>query len=210
MFFLIPENVIFLVSFAFVLIIGLIELLAIIFGISLSAQVDAILPTDIDAGDSIFAQGLDWLNKGRVPFLILLVLFLSCFAITGFVIQWLILSVTNSPIAGGLIAILSLVLTVFIVRKISGLLAKIIPQHETQAISEDIFIGSMAVIVGGTASVNAPAQCRLVDKFNQTHYLLVQPEKEGETFSTGDKILITARLSSSLFQGVNNPWPEHL
>ncbi|MHA7845182.1 OB-fold-containig protein [Serratia sp. D1N4] len=210
MFFLMPENVIFLVSFALVFVIGLVEILAIICGMSLFAHVDALFPSDIDASDSIFAQGLDWLNRGRVPFLILSVLFLSCFAIAGFVIQWLSLTVAHSLLPGSLVALPSIVFTIFMVKKASGLLAKIIPPNETSAISEDLFIGCMAVIVGGTASTNSPAQCRLVDKFNQTHYLLVQPEKEDETFLAGDKILITARLSSSLFQGMKNPWPEHL
>lgn len=210
MFFFIPENIIFLVSFFLVVAIGLIELLAMIFGMSLSIHADDFLSSHIDASDSLFAQGLDWLNRGKVPFLILLVLFLSCFSLSGFVIQWLVVSVVKSPFPSAVIAVPALIFTVFLVKRCSLFIAKVIPQHESSAVSEGDFIGCMAIITGGEGRINSPAQCRLVDKYNQTHYLLVQPESADEVFNPGDKVLITTRVSSSVFIAVHNPWPAHL
>jgi len=208
-FILLPENAIFLITFALILLFGLVEILAIIFGMSVFSHTDTLLSPHIHAGESLFSQGLDWLNIGKVPLFILFILLLSCFSISGMVLQWGLLYALGKPLAGGLVALPAGVISVLFVRKISAVLARFLPQYESSALSEESFIGCMATVVGGTASMGHPAQCRLVDKFQQTHYLRVQPDSEDDIFSPGETIIITARLTSSLFEGMSHPWSEH-
>lgn len=209
-FLLLPENAIFLITFALILLFGLVEILAMIFGMSLFSHADTMHSAPLQTSESLFSQGLDWLNVGKVPLFILFILFLACFSISGLILQRVLLSALGSPLAGGVVAFPALLLALLFVRKISAIIAHFLPQYESSALSEESFIGCMAVVVGGTASIRQPAQCRLVDKFQQTHYLLVQPDSENATFAPGETVIITARLSPSLFEGMSHPWPEHL
>jgi hypothetical protein len=71
-------------------------------------------------------------------------------------------------------------------------LAKVMPRDETQSVSAQSFIGQVATIVLGTASVANPAQARLRDKHGQTHYVMVEPDDE-DSFEAGDSVLIVAQ-----------------
>lgn len=205
--FLLPENAIFLVSFLLILAVGVLEIAALIVGASVFAHADAMLSPHIEAGDSYFAQGFDWLNTGRLPLLVLIILFLGIFSISGFVIQWMVIDFFSAPLPTFIAAIAALFLTVFGTKYLSVRIAHFFPQHESSAISEDSFVGCIAMVTGAPASINTPTECRLTDKFNQVHYVLVEPEEAEVTFTAGDKILITSRLSESRFKGVKNPWP---
>ena len=81
-FIFLPENALFLITFALILLFGLVEILAMIFGMSVFSHADTWLSPHIYAGDSLFSQGLDWLNIGKVPLLILCILCCPAFHIT--------------------------------------------------------------------------------------------------------------------------------
>jgi len=57
-FIFLPENALFLITFALILLFGLVEILAMIFGMSVFSHADTWLSPHIYAGDSLFSQGL--------------------------------------------------------------------------------------------------------------------------------------------------------
>ncbi|WP_244580617.1 OB-fold-containig protein, partial [Escherichia coli] len=64
-----------------------------------------------------------------------------------------------------------------------------IPRDHSSAITEEEYIGSMALITGHQATSGNPCEGKLTDQFGQIHYLLLEPE-EGKIFTKGDKVLI--------------------
>ena len=82
-------------------------------------------------------------------------------------------------------------------------------QEPQSFITEEEYIGSMALITGHQATSGNPCEGKLTDQFGQIHYLLLEPE-EGKIFTKGDKVLIICRLSATRYLAENNPWPQIL
>ncbi len=90
-----------------------------------------------------------------------------------------------------------------LVRMLTGVIARIMPKDETEAVSEKSFIGRVAVITLGKAAKGKPAQAKLKDKFGTTHYIMVAPDLEDETFRQGDPVLIV-RQAGAGYTGIAN------
>ena len=73
------------------------------------------------------------------------------------------------------------------------------PQDETTALSHDDFIGYTATIILGKSAKNHSAEASFIDKFNQKHYIMVEPENDDELYFQGDVVIITAKKSNSIF-----------
>lgn len=201
-------NAPFLVALLLLLTIGVLEMLAVLLGASLSGHIDAAVDShpDITLGENIFAHSLSWLHIGRLPFLVILVLFLGGFSLSGLVLQWL---------AGGglpvwLATIAALIIGVFCVRWCGRGIARYLPRDESNAVSTDSFVGRMAIMTGATATAGSPAEARLADQHGRNHYILIEPDEAGVSFTRGEKVLVTARISGSRFSGSTNPWPDLL
>ena len=76
-----------------------------------------------------------------------------------------------------------------IVRGLSVLAAKILPQDETIAIYSDELIGRTATIILGDAKANSPAQAKVQDQHGKTHYVLVEPAN-GEILKQGQSVIL--------------------
>ncbi|PVM91006.1 YqiJ family protein [Caulobacter endophyticus] len=146
---------------------------------------------------------LGWLNVGRLPLLMVIVIFLFAFGVTGLVLQQLIAGVFRHPapiwIAGPLAAAVALPFT----RVLSGLLARILPGDETTAVSRETLVGRVAVVVTGAARVGSPAQARVRDAHGQTHYVMVEPDDDGEVFEQGTSVIII-RNAGARFLAIRN------
>jgi hypothetical protein len=81
-----------------------------------------------------------------------------------------------------------------------------VPRDETTAVSEDSLVGRVAVITLGVASSAAPAEGRVRDEHGQTHYVMVEPDIAGESFSAGSEVLLVKRAGARFF-GIRNPSP---
>jgi len=132
-----------------------------------------------------------------------IVIFLFAFGVTGLVLQQLIAGVFRHPapiwIAGPLAAAVALPFT----RVLSGLLARILPGDETTAVSRETLVGRVAVVVTGAARVGSPAQARVRDAHGQTHYVMVEPDDEGEVFEQGASVIIV-RNAGARFLAIRN------
>lgn len=149
---------------------------------------------------------LGWLHIGKVPLLVLLILFLMGFAISGYAMQmfW------HGLFGDYLPTVLAVVPAGFIglstVHGMGGLLARIIPKDETTAVSEQTLIGRAGVVVTGTARKGMAAEVKVRDQHGNYHYLMVEPDVEGEAYEQGSEVLIVKK-QGAIYRGIRNPHP---
>jgi hypothetical protein len=217
-FLLAPENMVFGIAIALMLGIGLLEGLMAILGGGLSHLLDSLLPesltptveVDLEHGigsDSALSSLLGWICLGKVPVLVLLVAWLCLFGLVGYGVQAATQTATGLLIPGAFAWLPALVLSLPLVRYTALGLAKIIPQDQTDAVSIDSLVGEIAVIVTGTAKKGQPAQARLKDKFGTTHYVMVEPDLEDESFPSGTQVLLVSR-TGPWFRAILIPNPQ--
>lgn len=219
-----PENVPFMIALGVMLVLGLIEGVTAVLGLGVSSFIDSMLPdpdfdfdidvdADVDAGDfdlgDLESHGplmrlLGWFRIGRVPVLILLVLYLFSFGFLGLLLQSFMVGSVGFMLSPWMAVWPPFIAALFIVHFVGGLLARVLPKDETEAVSERKFIGRVACITLGRATVGSPAQARLRDSFGQSHYVMVQPDTEGVTFEQGENVLLVSR-EGAVFRAIANP-----
>jgi hypothetical protein len=180
------------------LLVGAAELVGL--GGGLVPDLDADLDLDLDGDTNIETPSLlSWLNVGRLPLLMLLVVFLFAFGAVGLIGQHLVYAVIGRLAPGFLAAPVAFAAALPVTRQFSRLLAKVLPRDETSAVSHDSLVGRVAVIVTGTASVGSAAQARVRDAHGQPHYVMIEPDVTDDRFAQGDSVLIVRRAGATFF-----------
>ncbi len=198
----------FTVATFLLLLIAVVEGIAMLVGASFSESLQQLFP---DAGDGVagpFDKLLGWLSFGRVPLLVLMVLFLAGFALSGFALNLIVRQLLGVWAPTSIAVIVALVVTVPMVRLLGSGVARLIPRDQTFAVSFDSLVGRVATIVNGTARPGYPAQAKVANEHGQNLYVMVEPEAEGMTFQSGERVLLTRQLSGNRFAGAVNPWPD--
>ncbi|MDR1164067.1 MAG: YqiJ family protein [Candidatus Accumulibacter sp.] len=176
---------------------------------SFDGSPDADVSIDADAALDGTQQGasvlLAWFHVGRVPFLMLLILFLFAFGASGFVIQAFARRVSGDFLPSGLAACGAFLAAIPTLRAGGFVLLKILPQDESQAVSLDSLVGRAGIIVLGTARVGVAAQARVRDEYGRFHYILVEPDDEKCSFGANTEILLVKRVGGMKFQAIKNP-----
>lgn len=192
---------------ALVVMVGLsvVEGVGLLFANSPSHMLDSLIPDSIDGPDG----PLGWLHVGKVPLLVLLILFLTGFAVCGYAIQAIAVALSGSLMPAWAATIPAVFTGLSTVRGIGALLARIAPRDETSAVSEQSLIGRVAVIVQGKATSNLAAEAKVRDVNGRTHYLMVVPDIDGQTFAEGATVLLV-RKTGARFHCIANPHPELL
>jgi len=199
--FLEPSNLIFSISLCLMFLLGLVEFLLLVTGSSSQGLLEQFVPdqlhelrvADIELQSQNFLSlFLEWLYLGRIPILIWLIIFLTVYALTGFITQIIFFNFVQSYIPIWIIAPICLFACMPLVRISAFIISKIIPHDETTAISSEQLIGRTAYIILGEAKLNYPAQAKVKDQFGLTHYILVEPEVE-ITFSFGQAVILTQK-----------------
>jgi hypothetical protein len=212
-----PHNLPFTISLLIMLGIALLEGILTLLGFGLSSLLDHFVPdvdvhvnTDVDPGDvgteSSIGKLFGWLNVGRVPIMILFVIFLTVFALTGYTLQATSLEILGNMLPALLAAVVAFFLSMPIVRALGQGIGKIMPTDETEVISEDSFIGRLATISLGTAKKGLPARAKFKDNYGTTHLIMVEPEEDGEEFSEGNVVLLVERVGGK-YLAVRNTNP---
>lgn len=206
-----PSNLIFSVSLCLMLLLGVFECLLLITGASSHGFLDQFVPDHLlephhpdlhlDTDQSIWIQFLDWLYLGRVPVLVWLIIFLTTYALFGFIVQTFYSQFTGSYFSIWIIAPASLFLCMPIVRLVAAIIAKILPRDETTAIRLEQLIGLTAEIFLGDAKMNYPAQAKVKDQHGLTHYILVEPETDIK-FVQGQHVILTQKTKIG-FQAIS-------
>ena len=183
---------------------------------SLLPDIDADVDIDIDADPGLDASQvpvvtpvskvLGWLRVGKVPVLVLLVIFLTSFGLIGLTVQALIHNILGFFLPGIVASGVVFIVTLPVVRFFSGVIAMIIPKDETDAVSEKSLIGRIAIITIGTAKKGSPAEAKVKDQHGLTHYVMAEPDQGGEVYTTGTAILLIKR-NGSVFSAIENTNP---
>ena len=203
----------FSVALLIVTILAAIEGVGLLIGAGIFGFLDGLLPDidldiDIDAPDlsssSISGQVLTWLRIGKVPVIFSLIVFLVAFGLIGLSIQGIISSIFGSPLPAVLACIPTFIISLPILSASNVVLSAIIPRDETSAVSQDSLIGKLATITLGQARKDSPAQAKVKDEHNQTHYIMLAPDTDGECYSAGDKLLLVRREKTTYFGIVSN------
>ncbi len=153
---------------------------------------------------SMIGRVLAWLYIGKVPVLMVLVIFLMIFGLCGLIGQSILRQTVGMAAPGVVAAPAVFFLTLPLVRWCTGALARVLPKEETSAVSTATFIGKTAVIVGGNARRDLPAQARLADRFRTTHYVMVEPEEDDQVLERGSLVLLVRRINGR-FTAIPNP-----
>ncbi len=205
----------FIVAIGIMIVIAVLESVTLLFGFSVTTHAGNLIAHQFDidhaasgAETGFIGQLLGWLHVGRVPFLVLLALFLTGFAISGLLLQWVLHALFHFMLPPALAACIALPLTLLFVRKTGKPIGRLVPQEESSALSETDFIGRAVRIVTGEATQGNPAEARFVDEFGQAHYVRIEPEDAGLVFLRGQTVLITARVSASLYRAIKSPRHE--
>jgi hypothetical protein len=194
-FFTSGDNVPFLAALVLMLLIGVVEAIGLGGGALLGDGVDH---ADVD-GDLDHPSLLSWLNVGKLPLLMLIVVFLFSFGMTGLILQQLIAGIFGKPGPWWLAAPLAVAVALPFTRLFGRVVAKILPGDETTAVSRESLVGRWAVIVTGKAEVGSAAQARVRDAHGQTHYVMIEPDDAGEVFEQGSEVIIVRHAGARFF-----------
>ncbi len=205
------ENLPFSVALAVMLALGLLEGVGMLLGAGLSGFIDSLLPDvnfHLDMPDvqspGILSQVLGWLYVGKVPFLVVFIVLLTCFGIVGLILQSMVQSILGTLLPALLVTPFALALALPVTRVSVAGIARIMPRDETEAVSSNSFIGRVAIITIGTARKGYAAQARLNDEHGQTHYVMVEPDSSTEEFAYGSEVLLIEK-EGPRFIAIANP-----
>lgn len=157
----------------------------------------------IEVGDAELGGALDWLNIGRLPLLMLLVVFLTAFGLTGLILQSAAIALTGTLLPWFAAVPAALLISGPAVRWLGAGLSRVLPRDETTAVDIDSLIGRRARIVIGTARRGSPARARVADAHGHTHHVMVEPTDDASLTETA-MLLLTAR-DGDIFQAVEIP-----
>lgn len=172
-------------SVAALVLLGLvtIEVIGGLFGQSPSSLID-------DWGGGELADGaLGWLNLGRVPLLIVVMVMLVLFAAGGMLLQTV--AARTIGILPGLVASFcaggfTLAMTPVVSRAIS----RILPREETYALADEDLIGRVGTVTVGPLEAHVIGKISVTDGHGNRHFPRVRPADPGERIETGAHVLI--------------------
>ncbi|MCU7374076.1 YqiJ family protein [Paucibacter sp. O1-1] len=199
-----PENLPFGIAFALIVGIALLEGLGMMMSLSPSNWLDDWLP---EAGhESALDRVLGWLHLGRVPSLVLLLLFLTGYALFGYSLQLVCRGLLGHYLPAWLAGLAAVPAGLATVRGLGALVAHIIPRDESTAVSAQTLLGRVGTVYAGHARQGLAAQARVRDEHGRNHYLLVEPDLADEVFEEGAQVLLVSK-SGAIYRVIRNPHP---
>jgi hypothetical protein len=169
-------------------------------------DLDCDMDGDVD-GTGIANGLLSFLGLGRLPLMIWLALFLLLFMLIGYIGQQFVQSMTggllSAWLAGPFAALAAIPATAIAARP----LGRIMPKDETTAVSIDSLVGRFAVLGSGTARPGSPARAKVIDIHGHPHFVMVEPDNDGQQFVPGEKLLLVRRqgdIFKAITQGGHN------
>lgn len=197
-------NLPFAVALALAVMLGVLEVVGLLFGMVFSQGVDAVLPDATHALPDWAVHSLDWLGIGKLPMVIWLMLFLLAFSATGLFAQALVNGIYGAPLSPWLASLAATLLSLPVVRVGGQMLSRVLPKDETEVVSIDSLIGRTATITLGVAKRHAPAQAKVADVHGRTHYVMVEPAAADHEFPAGTPVLLVER-HAHVFRGEYDP-----
>ncbi|WFU20116.1 OB-fold-containig protein [Bradyrhizobium sp. CB3481] len=185
----------FAIAAGIMLALGGIELLTTLVGFSISELLGKDFAVEADSDSGLGGMFL-WVNAGRLPLLVLIILALGLFSIAGFFLQGLAHGAGLSlpaPIAALAAAAVSLPA----IRVTSRGIARIIPRDETYAVDNADFVGKVAEVSVGPLDQGLPGRVRLKDVFGNWHSLVARASPNSAPLPVGASVLLVDRDAKS-------------
>ena len=161
-------------------------------------EADAPVATVSAPGGALHALGL-----GRVPFMIWFAALLVGFGLSGQALQMAVMSVFGAPLPTWLAAAIAAFAGVAFARASGGVLSRLVPKTETEALSETSFGRRRGVVTQGTARRGSPAEVRVTDRFGNAHYLRAEPLRDNEEVASGAEVLVLRHRASRGYRVVS-------
>jgi hypothetical protein len=181
----------FAIAAAIMVALGGIELLTMLVGFSIGELVGHDFTIEADSHTGLGGLFL-WINAGRLPLLILIILILGVFAIEGFFLQ-VIAHGVGTAVPVGVAALAAGAGSIPVVRIASRGLARIIPRDETYAVSDADFVGKVALVAVGPLDQGLPGRVRLKDVFGNWHTVSARASPGQEPLPVGASVLLVDR-----------------
>jgi hypothetical protein len=197
-----PEVRPFAVAAAIMVVLGGLELLTTLVGLSISELIGHDVAVDADSHTGIGGLFL-WINAGRVPLLILIILALGVFSIEGFLLQGIAHAV-GTALPAAIAALAAAAGSIPVIRVASRGLARIIPRDETYAVSDADFVGKVAVVAIGPLDQGLPGRVRLKDVFGNWHTVSARASPDSQALPVGASVLLVDRDARS-FVAISAP-----
>src|SRR6202043_2495095 len=197
-----PEVRPFAVAAAIMVVLGGLELLTTLVGLSISELIGHDIAVDADSHTGIGGLFL-WINAGRFPLLILIILALGVFSIEGFLLQGIAHAV-GTALPAAIAALAAAAGSIPVIRVASRGLARIIPRDETYAVSDADFVGKVAVVAIGPLDQGLPGRVRLKDVFGNWHTVSARASPDSQALLVGASVLLVDRDARS-FVAISAP-----
>ena len=136
---------------------------------------------------SILRRLLRLTGIGNGPLLVTLTCLAAGVSALGYFLQ-LMLGAAMLP--GWLALAIVLVPGLYLGGRLAAFAARLVPAHESHAISGQTYHGRRGQVVVGTARRDEPAQVRWRDSYGTTHSLMAEPLRDGEEVPAGAEVLI--------------------
>jgi hypothetical protein len=185
----------FAIAAAIMVTLGVIELLTTLVGFSFGELVGKDVALEGDS-HNILGGAFLWLNSGRLPLLILLVLALGVFSIEGFLLQG-IAHTFGMTVPVSIAALIAVAGSIPVIRTASRSIARIIPRDETYAVSDADFVGKVAVVAIGPLDQGLPGRVRLKDVFGNWHSVPARADASSAALPVGASVLLVDRDAKS-------------
>jgi hypothetical protein len=185
----------FAIAAAIMVTLGVIEMLTTLVGFSFGQFLGQ--DASVDTGSHHGLDGLFlWINAGRLPLLMLIILALGIFSIEGFLLQGIAHMIgTTVPVA--IAAVAAAAGSLPVIRSTSRGLARIIPRDETYAVSDADFVGKVALVSVGPLDQGLPGRVRLKDVFGNWHTIAARASPDSEALPVGASVLLVDRDAKS-------------
>lgn len=190
------ENVAFVSAIILMLLIGVVQL------IGLGGHFDSDAHGDLHAHADGDFDLLGWLGFGKLPLLMLLVIFLASFGAIGLIGQQACHDLTGGLLSAWIAIPAALAAALPFTGFSARVLARILPRDYTTAVSLDVLVGEVARIVTGRAIQGSPARARVEDQYGQAHYVMVEPNSPDQIFEEGEAVLLVRR-EEGLFRAIS-------
>jgi hypothetical protein len=178
-------------AIATLILIGLVgvEMVALLSGLSASHWIGKSAEPDSDTHIGNF---LDWLNAGRVPLLVLIMLALGAFAALGFALEAVARAVWM-PLPALAASVIALAGAVPVVRSTSRAIAHLVPRDETYAVDPADFVGRTAEVTMGPLDDGLPGRVKLRDAHGNWHFPRARAAKGHGPMGIGATVLLVDR-----------------
>lgn len=158
------------------------------------AEIDG-FEADASGAELVTASGspggpISWLGLGQMPMLIWLAVLLLGFGLFGMGLQMGLKSALSLTAPPWLAALPAAGFSVWFTRRFGAVFARVLPQVETESVSERSLGRRRGLVTQGTASLGRPAEVRVIDKFGNAHYLRAEPFSKEEEITQGSEVLV--------------------